>query len=180
MYLRISDLAGRDNWQPLMSDFRKDLSGAWWFHVIGKGNKVAKISVKNEYIDIWMRRYRSYLGLTATPQNDATPLLRAHHGREGLSEGYIRVLVQGVFDEAFNRMKEEGRTEDEMDALRSASTHWLRHTSATFDAKVRSDKDLQADLRHESLSTTVNNYYHSIDEQRHRSNKDLSIVDRDL
>ncbi|KWW16644.1 integrase [Pseudomonas putida] len=181
MYLRISDLAGRDNWQPLMSDFRKDSSGAWWFHVIGKGNKIAKISVKNEYIDVWMRRYRHYLGLTATPtSDDATPLLRAHHGREGLSEGHIRVLVQSVFDEALTRMKQEDRTEDEIDALRSASTHWLRHTSATFDAKVRNDKDLQADLRHESLSTTVNNYYHSIDEQRHRSNKDLSIVDRDL
>src|SRR5690606_9867646 len=44
MYLRVSDLVGRDNWEPTMGDFRKDTQGNWWFNVVGKGNKAAKIS----------------------------------------------------------------------------------------------------------------------------------------
>ena len=36
-------------------------------------------------------------------------------------------------------------------------------------------KDLQADLRHNSLSTTQNTYYNSLDEQRAQSVKSLRI-----
>jgi site-specific recombinase XerD len=179
MYLRVSDIVGRDNWQPLMSDFRKDDHGNWWFHVIGKGNKSAKISVKDEYMNVWMARYRTFLKLTPAPYpNDSAPLLQSLKGRAGLSEGHIRSLVQEVFDYALERMRAEGFPDDDIKNLRSASLHWLRHTSATSDAKVRDHKDLQADLRHQSLATTVDTYYNSRDEERHRSNKNLSIEDR--
>jgi integrase len=179
MYLRVSDIVGRDNWQPMMSDFRKDDHGNWWFHVIGKGNKSAKISVKDEYMNVWMARYRTFLKLTPAPYpNDSAPLLQSLKGRAGLSEGHIRSLVQEVFDYALERMRAEGFPDDDIKNLRSASLHWLRHTSATADAKVRDHKDLQADLRHQSLATTVDTYYNSRDEERHRSNKNLSIEDR--
>lgn len=179
MYLRVSDMVGRDNWHPMMSDFRKDDHGNWWFHVIGKGNKSAKISVKDEYINVWMARYRRFLNLTPTPSSDdSAPLLQSLKGRAGLSEGHIRSLVQEVFDYALERMRAEGFPDDDIKNLRSASLHWLRHTSATADAKVRDHKDLQADLRHQSLATTVDTYYNSRDEERHRSNKNLSIEDR--
>jgi hypothetical protein len=35
-----------------------------WFHVIGKGKKSAKISVKDEYMNVCMARYRRFLNLT--------------------------------------------------------------------------------------------------------------------
>lgn len=179
MYLRVSDIVGRDNWTPMMSDFRKDDHGNWWFHVIGKGNKAARISVKDEYMNVWMARYRKFLNLTAAPSpDDSAPLLQSLKGRAGLSAGHIRSLVQEVFDNALNRMRAEGFPDDDIKNLRSASLHWLRHTSATADAKVRDHKDLQADLRHQSLATTVDTYYNSRDEERHRSNKYLSIEDR--
>lgn len=179
MYLRVSDIVGRDNWQPMMSDFRKDDHGNWWFHVIGKGNKSAKISVKDEYIDVWMDRYRRFLNLSPRPSpDDSSPLLQSLTGRAGLSEGHIRTLVQEVFDFALERMRADGFPDDDIKNLRSASLHWLRHTSATADAKVRDHKDLQADLRHQSLATTVDTYYNSRDEERHRSNKYLVIEDR--
>lgn len=50
-----------------MIDFRKDDHGNWWFHVIGKGNKSTKISVKDEYVKVWMARYRRFLGMTPSP-----------------------------------------------------------------------------------------------------------------
>lgn len=83
-----------------------------------------------------------------------------------------------MFGNALGRMRSDGFPDDEVKNLRSASLHWLRHTSATADAKVRDRKDLQADLRHQSLATTVDTYYSSRDEERHRSDKSLSIEDR--
>lgn len=178
MYLRVSDMVGRDNWTPRMKDFRKDSQGNWWYHVVGKGNKKAKISVRDDYLD-YLKRYRAHLNLTPLPSpDDNTPLLKTLSGRSGLSDRHIRLLLQEVFDKALERMQSEGRKEDEMDSLRSASLHWLRHTSATFDAPHRQTKDLQADLRHESMKTTQDTYYNTQDEERARSVKKLGLKDR--
>lgn len=80
-----------------------------------------------------------------------------------------------MFNRALQRMQSEGWSEDEIDQLRSASLYWLRHTAATFDAPLRDMKDLQADLRHNSLSKTQNTYYNSLDEQLARSVKGLKM-----
>ncbi|QPH46131.1 site-specific integrase [Pseudomonas fulva] len=176
MYLRVSDLVGRENWRPTMGDFRRDSSGNWWFHVVGKGNKAAKISVRDDYISDYLVRYRKHLGLPPLPSaQEKTPVISTLKGRGGLSDRHIRKLIQDVFDRALQRMQDEAWTDDEIDALRSASLHWLRHTSATFDAPYRDMKDLQADLRHNSLSTTQNIYYNSLDEQRAFSAKRLKV-----
>lgn len=176
MYLRVSDIVGRDNWVPTMGDIRRDSNGDWFFHVVGKGNKAAKISVKDEYIQVYLSRYRQHLNLSPLPAPyEKTPLVATLKGRAGLSDRHIRLILQEVFDRALERMKEERRTVDEIAQLRSASLHWLRHTSATFDAPFREMKDLQADLRHEQMSTTENVYYNSLDEQRAGSMKGLKI-----
>ena len=176
MYLRVSDLVGRVNWAPTMGDFRKDTMGNWWFYVVGKGNKSSRISVRDEYIHTYLVRYRTYLGLTPLPSpHEKQPLLSTLKGRGGLSDRHLRLLLQEVFDRALTRMATESWSEDELDNLRSASLHWLRHTAATFDAPFRDMKDLQADLRHNSLSTTQNTYYNSLDDQRAYSVKNLKI-----
>lgn len=176
MYLRVSDLVGRENWRPTMGDLRRDTTGNWWFHVVGKGNKAAKISVRDEYINCYLVRYRQFLKLSPLPSpQEQMPLISTLKGRGGLSDRHVRTLLQTVFDRALQRMQSEGWTEDELDHLRSASLHWLRHTAATFDAPLRDMKDLQADLRHNSLSTTQNTYYNSLDEQRARSVKQLKM-----
>ena len=176
MYLRVSDLVGRDNWTPTMGDIRHDSMGNWWFHVVGKGNKAVKISIRDDYIQNYLIRYRQHLQLSPQPSaHEKTPLISSLKGRGGLSDRHIRLLLQGLFDRAMGRMAEEGWSDDEIDQLRSASLHWLRHTSATFDAPYREMKDLQADLRHNSLSTTQNTYYNSLDEQRAHSVKSLPI-----
>ncbi len=155
MYLRVSDLIGRDNWRPIMGDLRRDTTGNWWFHVIGKGNKAAKISVRDEYVERYLVRYRHFLMLSPLPSpQEQTPLISTLKGRGGLSDRHVWSLLQLVFDRALQRMQSEGWSEDEIDQLRSALLHWLRHTAATFDAPLRDMKDLQADLRHNSLSTT--------------------------
>jgi len=179
MYLRVSDLVGRTNWEPCMGDFRQDPEGNWWYHVIGKGNKAGKIAVRDEYIDQHLKRYRVFLGLPELPEeNERTPLLMTLNGRSGLSGRQVRTLLQSVFDNALAKMKSEDREAYEMNSLRSASAHWLRHTSATFDAPFRKAKDLQLDLRHSNLSTTQDTYYHSHDQERMHSIKRLGMKER--
>ena len=95
-----------------------------------------------------------------------------------MSDRHIRLLLQGVFDRTLQRMQLEGWREEDVNRLRAASLHWLRHTSATFDAPHRDMKDLQIDLRHNSLSTTQNVYYNSEDEKRAYSVKRLPMKER--
>ncbi|HBO5514696.1 TPA: tyrosine-type recombinase/integrase [Pseudomonas aeruginosa] len=174
LYLRISDLVGRENWEPTMGAFQKS-GDDWWYHAIRKGNKSTKVSVRDEYLK-YLKRYRATLSLSPLPfPGEQTPLLKSKHGRAGLSDRHVRLLVQGIFDRAVDRMKAEGQPEDEITNLRAASLHWLRHTSATFDAPYRDPKDLQTDLGHESLSTTQDNYYNSLDGKRASSVKRLPV-----
>jgi site-specific recombinase XerD len=179
MYLRVSDVVGRKNWKPTMGDFRQDAEGFWWYHAVGKGNKAGKIAVRDEYIESYLKRYRKFLGLSDLPErNESTPLISTLRGRSGLSDRQVRALLQIVFDKALERMRGEGREKHEMDSLLVASAHWLRHTSATFDAPLRDAKDLQVDLRHSNLSTTQDTYYHSHDQARGYSVKRIGMRDR--
>ena len=179
MYLRVSDLVGRDNWKPTMGDLRKDNAGNWWYHVVGKGNKAGKISVRDDYVENYLKRWRLHQGLSPLPGfRESTPLIATQRGRAGLSDRHIRVLLQEVFDRALERMQAENWADEDVSRLRAASLHWLRHTSATFDAPHRDMKDLQIDLRHNSLSTTQNVYYNSEDEKRAYSVKRLAMKER--
>lgn len=179
MYLRVSDIVGRENWTPTMGAFRLDPEGNWWMHVIGKGNKARKISVKLEFVETYLKRYRLSRNLPPYPvKGDKTSLLTTSGGRGGLSDRHIRGLVQEIFDLALEQMRSEGRVESELSQLRSASLHWLRHTSATFDAKVRPVKHLQIDMGHSNQSTTENVYYNAIDNERSHSSRGLSIKNR--
>ena len=124
----------------------------------------------------YLVRYRRHLQLPPLPSPaEKTPLITTLKGRAGLSDRHVRLLLQEVFDRSLQRMASEGWSDDQVDQLRSASLHWLRHTAATFDAPHRDMKDLQADLRHNSLSTTQTTYYNSLDEQRAHSVKALKI-----
>lgn len=179
MYLRVSDLVGRENWTPSMGDMRKDGAGNWWYHVVGKGNKAGKISVRDDYVENYLKRWRRHQGLSPLPGfRETTPLIATQRGRAGLSDRHIRVLLQEVFDRALERMQAEDWPDEDVGRLRAASLHWLRHTSATFDAPHRDMKDLQVDLRHNSLSTTQNVYYNSEDEKRAYSAKRLPMKER--
>lgn len=45
-----------------MGSFKYDGENGW-FNVVGKGNKAAKISVRDEYIEAYLKRYRTTLSL---------------------------------------------------------------------------------------------------------------------
>lgn len=173
-YLRVSDLAGNGVWVPAMGSFVRDRE-AWWYHVVGKGNVQDKIAVKPDCIE-YLVRYRRFRNLADYPSAGETePLLCTVHGRAGVKGRQIRKDVQAVLDRTVLRMKDEGFADYEITQLRSASLHSLRHTGATFDAPHRNPKHLQADLRHKSLATTQNIYYHALDDERSSEMAKLSI-----
>lgn len=180
MYLRVSDVCGRVNWQPTMGSFKTDHDGNWWFHLVGKGDKAAKVAVRPEYINRYLKRYRRFMGLTELPlPNEQTPLIATLNGRPGLSTRMVQSIVQELFDRAVDEMKSEGRQPGEVESLQMASTHWLRHTAATLDAPWRDPKDLQMDLRHNNLATTQDIYYSSYEDKRSYSLKKLGLKHRD-
>lgn len=171
LYLRISELAGRPGWNPTMQAFQKDPSGAWWYVTVGKGNKERRVSVSDEMLS-YLKRYRMSRNLSPLPHpGESTPLLLKLDGRGGLTDRQIRNIVQKCFDTTLKRMQAEGRSEDEISSLRAASAHWLRHTSATYDAPHRPLKHLQDDLGHAKASTTQDIYYNSIEQERAASGR---------
>lgn len=154
MYLRVSELAESERWQPGMSDFWKDAHGHWWFTTVGKGNKERDVSVSDDMLQA-LRRFRTHLGLTPLPlPGDPMPLIPKVRGKGGISSTrQIRFIVQSCFDLAVDRLRAQGEPE-EADALEVATVHWLRHTGISEDVKFRPREHVRDDAGHGSSAIT--------------------------
>ena len=64
---------------------------------------------------------------------------------------------------------------DEAQALREATTHWLRHTGASKDIATRPLKHMADDLGHASMGTTDQVYIQSDMKDRARSGKQREV-----
>jgi site-specific recombinase XerD len=154
MYLRISELSASKRWIPKMRDFYRDLDGNWWFRTVGKGNKERIISVSNKMLDA-LKRYRVSLNLTPLPDpSDMRPLILKQKGIGAISSTrQIRAIVQGCFDKAVVRLRENGFN-DEAKQLESVTAHWLRHTGISEDVKIRPREHVRDDAGHSSSAIT--------------------------
>ena len=141
--------------------------GKWWLHVVGKGGGAGDVPVSEELMAD-LARYRQFHGLSATPTTlDGTPLVMSVAGRTDrfLTPTAVYMVVKEVFRRAAAAL-------DAVDpagaaTLRRASTHWLRHTSATHQADAGNDiRFIQKNLRHASIETT-SIYLHAEDDMRH-------------
>jgi site-specific recombinase XerD len=173
LYLRVSELSDRSNWQPVWKHFWQDSDGNNWLKVLGKGNKIRDISVPNS-LESYIRRYESYrqslspsFGLNAT-------LVSKNRGAGGMTSRQLRRIVQQAFDLAHDKMRSEGFI-DEALALREATTHWLRHTGASKDIATRPLKHMADDLGHASMGTTDQVYIQSDMKDRARSGRERNV-----
>jgi integrase len=174
MYLRISELSAQKRWQPQMGDFQHDADGNWWFTTVGKGNKERQISVSNAMLEA-LKRYRCYLGLSPLPSpGEQTPLIMRNNRKAPISSTrHIRSIVQFCFDQAYERMVEDGLGDDAAE-LRCATVHWLRHTGISEDVKTRPREHVRDDAGHGSSAIT--DKYIDIERRaRHESAKDKPI-----
>lgn len=147
-----------------MNSFR-EVRGRWWWYVIGKGDKPARVPVPNDMLNALMR-YRQHLGLSPLPaSDDVTPLLLSLKGRRPITARRLNQILKGLFFAAAARL--QASAPHKAEKLRRASAHWGRHTSIT--AKVDSGIDsryVQRDARHADPRTTAL-YVHEEDERWH-------------
>ncbi|MEE9451808.1 MAG: site-specific integrase [Gammaproteobacteria bacterium] len=170
MYLRISELAANENWQPQMGDFKRDLDGHWWFTTVGKGNKERDISVSDAMLSA-LKRYRKSLGLAPSPTlGESTPLITTlNHKGAITSTRHIRLIVQHCFDQTCERLRQDGFTE-ETEQLQAATVHWIRHTGISEDVKHRPREHVRDDAGHSS--SLITDKYIDIEKRaRHASAK---------
>lgn len=170
MYLRISELAASERHQPTMNDFQRDNQENWWFTTIGKGNKERQIAVSDSMLQA-LRRWREHLGLSSLPTPaDQSPLLAKAKGQGAIkSVNYIRQVVQDCFDRATEELERDGFNDD-AEALKEATVHWLRHTGISDDVKIRPREHVRDDAGHSSGAIT--DHYIDIElHERHYSAK---------
>ena len=171
MYLRISELAESERWQPMMNDFYRDSQENWWFTTVGKGNKEREIAVSDAMLSA-LRRWRQHLNLTPLPTpGDSSPLLPKTKGKGAIkSINFIRQIVQQCFDSASDKLLVDG-FEEEANALTEATVHWLRHTGISDDVKIRPREHVRDDAGHSSSAITD----HYIDIERHERHRSAQV-----
>jgi site-specific recombinase XerD len=144
-----------------------EIRGHWWWQVIGKGQKAARVPVNQDMLTA-LRRYRESLELAPLPQpDDAMPLVLSLNGTSRISDNMIYRIIKELVLDAADHL--EARDPHQADKLRRASTHWFRHTSITHQADAGIDlRHLQRNARHAKLDTT-GIYLHAEDAEWHRA-----------
>ena len=174
MYLRISELVADERSAPVMGDFTKDTDGHWWFKVLSKGNKERLIAVSDDMLSALVR-YRRFRDLPDMPTiAEHTPLIPKNRGQGPMtSSRQVRNIVQFCFDQAYERMCQDGMRSDAED-LRVATVHWLRHTGISEDVKTRPKEHVREDAGHASMATT-DRYIDTEYRERHASGRKKTL-----
>ena len=163
-----------------MNDFRYE-EGQWWWHVIGKGNKVARLPVPADMMTL-LKEWRAELGLAAIPvHHDDSPVLRALDRRRGVTDNQLYRIFKEGFSTLSNVLVARHWPQDHplIDQLGRATPHWLRHTSLTHQAQSGIElRYLAMNARHARLETTAR-YLHAENEewQRQQARHRLSGIE---
>lgn len=144
-----------------------EIRGRWWWQVVGKGGKSARVPVNQEMLAA-LQRYRRFYDLPAMPApDDETPLVMSLNGTSAITDNMIYRIVKDLVARAADALAATDAYK--ADKLRSASTHWLRHTSITHQADAGiSLTHLQRNARHSKLETTAL-YLHTEDDAWHQA-----------
>ena len=156
--------------------FYRDANKDWWFNTVGKGNKMRQIAVSDAMLNA-LRRWRTFLGLSALPPpDDQMPLIPRLRGNGAMaSTRTLRDIVQLCFDGAVRELLKLDQTE-EAQMLRSATVHWLRHTGISDDVKSRPREHVRDDAGHSSSAIT-DKYIDVELKERHDSAKEKQIAE---
>ncbi|MFW3616038.1 tyrosine-type recombinase/integrase [Billgrantia antri] len=161
---RIGEMASAE-----MGDFFQR-EGRWWWRVVGKGGKAARIPVPDDMLAL-LREWRQELDLSAEPAPRETgPVLRGLDGQRGLGDNQLYRLIREAFRQAASALEAEAgeAMATQIARLRSATPHWLRHTALTHQAQAGVElRYLASTARHARLDTTAR-YLHTEDEEWHR------------
>lgn len=165
--LRINELATH-GWNAF-----RQVEGQWWFIVLGKGNKLAKIPVNDA---CWQEviRFRRHLHLSEIPNgNENTPLVPAWKSEHALTPRQINKCLKALAVRTIQIYYQD--QPDKAEKLQKFSAHWIRHYSASKQDRVGiSFKHIRANLRHENDETT-RRYVHAWDQERAEEMQKLTL-----
>jgi integrase len=180
-YLRISEVAARPGFSPVMGQFRRDNhSGVWGFFIpISKGGKRRTVAVSKQLLQA-LERYRHFLGLSVLPApNENKPLFIRHRaagrGRDSglrnanLGIRQLRDEINALINMAADLALDDGFEQDAQE-IRQMTPHSIRHTGITHDINLngRPLSHVQADAGHDSIDTT-SQYLHTSKTERHET-----------
>lgn len=157
-----------------MNDFYRDgRDGLWYWHVMGKGSKEREVPVSAELLAEYIA-YRRFNGLPDTPgPRDDTPLVLSITGSSELTPKSVYLIVKEICTRAAHVLKETDPMK--ADTLEHATTHWLRHTSATHFVDDGGDlRVAQEKLGHGSIQTTMI-YQHNEKTSMHEKSSRLKV-----
>lgn len=152
--------------------------GQWWWRVIGKGNKEGEIPINDELLQ-QLVRYRTAIGLPQYPHPRENIPLVDRLSEKGqwncLSSKSIYLITKSIFEQAA-QYAEQQQQFDIAFRLRTASTHWLRHTSASHQLEAGIPLlVVSQNLRHSNIETT-RRYLHTDNETRHQASQALRFT----
>lgn len=164
--LRVSELANH-TWNA----FRK-IDDHWWFYVMGKGDKLARIPVSDELLRAVII-YRSHLKQSPYPSiHDTQPLIASFTTKRAITPRQINGILKKL---ALETSKKFASHPEQAKKIKKFSAHWLRHLSATMQDKAGiAFKHIRANHRHENDETT-RRYVHAIDLDRHQDMQKLKL-----
>lgn len=147
-----------------MNSFREE-RGLWWWHVVGKGGKKAKVPVAEDMLQALVR-YRKHRRMSAVPRRDDTsPLLVSLKDGSPITARRLNQILKKIFWAAAELLPPEA--EHKKEKLRAASAHWGRHTGITAKLDAGMDQRyVQKDARHTDARTTQR-YIHEEEERWH-------------
>lgn len=165
--LRISELSNLK-----MFHFKQRFSGTqdgWWVTILGKGNKERIIPVPLDLMKV-LSDYRRFLNTFPHPTrekaqleygcapsaDDDSSIILSSTGLAPISANRVHGLIKEALSEMADALTDVPCDDVNVDAIKSASAHWMRHTSATHQGlngvSLRHRKDA---LGHASMDTTL-------------------------
>lgn len=163
----------------MFSDIRVDKNGLYWWHVIGKGQKVSQVPVGEELLSL-IFEHLSLLGPKAgTFSKTVLPKIPLISGLSASSSSMSPHRIWSLFKETAAMIANEITTCGDLDSaaeLQQASTHWLRHSAGSFQLSELglTLAEVRDNLRHASIATT-SLYVDSEDRIRHDKVRDASL-----
>lgn len=164
--LRINELVTH-GWES----FQK-IEDRWWFYVVGKGNKLARIPVNDELLRAIIR-YRAHLNKRPFPESgESGPLIVSLISKRAITARYINKILKNLAEETAKKFTNQP---ERAKKLKKFSAHWLRHLSASMqDHAGIAFKHIRANHRHENDETT-RHYVHAFDNERHAEMDKLKL-----
>jgi len=149
----------------------KKIDNEWWFYVMGKGDKLARIPVNDELLRAIIV-YRAYLKKSPYPSADeAIPIITSFRGNAITARQMNKILKKLALATAQKYIDQI----DKFKKIKKFSAHWLRHISASMQDRAGIQfKHIRANHRHENDETT-RRYVHAIDRDRHIDMQKLSL-----